>query len=74
MKTEPKILARPGSLGEQPRRGELQRHERERCAWFLDDYAEMLESCALGLGEETDRDTMTRVDEARSFAIRLRAI
>lgn len=77
MRLEPKILARPGAPagGNAPRRGDLTCAERERLAWLLGDYAEMLLSCALGIDDDgpIDRETRQRAEDAQGFAVRIRA-
>lgn len=40
----------------------------ERASWFLRDYAELLELCALGCDEAIDADTRKRATEAREIA------
>lgn len=55
-----------------PRRGEMTARERRDLVFILEDYAEMLETCAMGMDPETDRDTQARVDRARAFANRFK--
>jgi hypothetical protein len=70
-------LARPAaSFRDQapPRRGDLTSRERVDLAWLLEDYAELLETCAVGVddGGSIDKDTLARAARARDFANRLK--
>lgn len=51
-----------------PGAGVVRHPDLERSAFLLRDYAEMLETCALGVDPETDRDTNLRIADARRIA------
>lgn len=55
-----------------PRRDDLPAQARADLIFYLEDYAEMLETFAMGNDPETDRDTQSRVDGARALANRFK--
>lgn len=78
MKPPPTPLARPTTQERwerhAARRDDFTLQERRGLIFSLEDYAEMLEMCAMGVDDDgpIDRDTRQRVDRARVLANRFK--